>query len=455
MRFAMIVRTIPFALAGLLLLASASPAAAGVESLLQPASGSVLFVSKANGSNSNPGTREAPLANIDRAISRAAAGDTILVAEGVYNGTFDIGFLESDKPLRLYGGFAPDFSSRDPQAHPTRIQPDNASAAKSRKALLTFTRQIDGVVVDGFVFDMGQRNAYHAVEGKPAGVESGRLLLPPERSGGDNPTVTEPCLAIPSAAAGGDLLIQNNVFVNCAKFAIQAGLRSGNLRILDNVFVANRMAAIEAYGTCAGASGSGPGAAVSCGRVEIAGNVILFSWSRTKELKDMGYGVRVMTKLEYDIHDNLIGGNVLAGVDHSRFNPDRWLRLDRNTFFVNRKADVEYSPASNTTLDLRVEQLGDLEIASATGNRGEIPKGLAVDRAYLGGFLGAHYRETTDLDRNSPANQWRSALGLNLQGTMTSAVSMYGNRYPWQKALELLAATGGRNSGISRPGSSP
>ena len=77
MRFATITRTIPFVLAGLLLLASASLAAAGVESLLRPASGSVLFVSKANGSNSNPGTREAPLANLDRAISRAAAGDTM------------------------------------------------------------------------------------------------------------------------------------------------------------------------------------------------------------------------------------------------------------------------------------------------------------------------------------------------------------------------------------------
>lgn len=422
--------------------------AADLAALLEPASGSAVFVNKATGNNKNPGTRAEPLKNLDKAIAKAAAGDTILVAEGLYNGTFDIGYLESDKPLKLYGGFAADFSTRNPVAHPTLIQPDNASGAKSRKALLTFTKSIDGTVVDGFVFDMGLRNSYHASEGRPEGVESGRLLLPPEKSGSDNATVTEACLSIPSAAQGGDVLIQNNVFVNGAKFAIQAGLRSGTIRILNNVFVANRMAAVEVYGTCP--STGGPKANTRCGEAEIAHNTILFSWSRTKDFQDMGYGLRVMTKLGYDFHHNLIGGNVMAGVDHSRFNPDEWLKLDHNTFFVNKKADLEYSPASNTTLDLRADQFEDLEIASVEGNTSEIPKGLPVDPAYLEGFLAARYSEQTDLDRSSPANQWRSILGLNLQGTMTSSVSMYGNRYPWRKALELFGAVEGRGAQIVR-----
>jgi hypothetical protein len=29
---------------------------------------------------------------------------------------------------------------------------------------------------------------------------------------------------------------------------------------------------------------------------------------------------------------------------------------------------------------------------------------------------------------------------LNKQGKLTASVSMYGNRYPWQKALELFGA---------------
>jgi hypothetical protein len=157
----------------------------------------------------------------------------------------------------------------------------------------------------------------------------------------------------------------------------------------------------------------------------------------------MGYGIRVMTKVSYDIHHNIIGGNVMAGVDHSRFNKDEWIKLDHNVFFVNKKADLEYSPASNTTLDLWAEQFEDLEFASVEGNRGDIPETLPVDPAYLDGFLNARYSEETNLDRNSPANQWRAILGLNLQGTMSSSVSMYGNRYPVEKALELFGAVEG------------
>ena len=99
----------------------------------------------------------------------------ILVAEGTYSGTFDIGYLESDKPVKLYGGFSSDFSERDVVGHPTLFQPDNASGGKSRKPLLRFTRAVDGLVVDGFIFDMGERNSYDAAEGKPEGVATGML----------------------------------------------------------------------------------------------------------------------------------------------------------------------------------------------------------------------------------------------------------------------------------------
>jgi hypothetical protein len=251
-------------------------------------------------------------------------------------------------------------------------------------------------------------------------------------------TVTESCLSIPSAAKGGEILIQNNVFVNSAKFGIQAGLRTGTMKILNNIFIANRMAAIEVYGTCR--STGGPKSLSLCGEVEVAYNTILFSWSRTKEMLDMGYGIRVMTKLKYNIHHNLIGGNVLAGVDHSRFNKNEWVILDHNIFFANKMADLEYSPASNTKLNLRVEQFEDLEIAGCTNNKTQIPKTLAIDKAYLEGFLNSRYSEQADFNPDSPANQWREIMGLNKQGKLTSKVTMYGNRYNWKKALELFGA---------------
>ena len=85
-----------------------------------------------------------------------------------------------------------------------------------------------------------------------------------------------------------------------------------------------------------------------CGNVEIAHNTILFTWSRLKDLKDMGYGIRIMTKCDYNIHNNIIGGSVLGGVDNTRFNKDEWIKIDNNIFFVNKTSDVYYARASNT-----------------------------------------------------------------------------------------------------------
>jgi hypothetical protein len=252
----------------LVLFASSALAKVEVNKLCTPEKGKAIFVSQELGANNNPGTKDKPLKNIDKAITQALPGDTILVAEGVYSGTFGIGYLVSDKPLKLYGGFSKDFSERDVLKHPTLFQPDNASGSKARKPLLSFTKEIDGVVIDGFVFDMGERNSYSSQEGKPDGVETGMLLLPPQKEAGQNPTVTEPRMSIASAAAGGDILIRNNVFVNGANFAIQAGIRSGTFKVINNVFVSNRMAAIEIYGTCP--NKGGPKSLTLCGNVEIA-----------------------------------------------------------------------------------------------------------------------------------------------------------------------------------------
>ncbi len=427
----------------ILLLASAA-CNAMTEQAGVPSAGGDIYVSISSGNNSNPGTKEQPMKNIDKALAKASSGDRIHVAEGVYSGTFGIGYLETDKAVQLYGGYSKDFSKRDVLRHPTLFQPDNASGAKSRKALLRFTKDIDGAIVDGFIFDMGMRNAYHPQEGKPEGLETGRLLLPTERAVDQNSTVTEPIISIPSAANGGNVIIRNNVFLNGASFAIQAGIRSGGIKILNNVFVANRMAAIEVYGTCPNTGG--PKSMSNCGSAEIAYNTILFSWSRLKDMLDMGYGVRVMTKLSYDIHHNIIGGNILGGVDHTRFTPNDRVKVDNNIFFVNKKGDMQFSPASNTTLFIGAEEFGDVGLASASGNVNEIPKTLPVDKDYLAGYLSARYSEQTDLDRNSPANQWRSILGMNLVGTMQSSASMFANRYPWRKAAELFGAVSGQGA---------
>jgi hypothetical protein len=404
-------------------------------------SNQVLYVSIAKGSNRSDGSISSPLKNIDKAIAMAEKGAEIKVAGGNYFGTLNVGYIESDKPIRLYGSFDEDFTKQDIIQHPTLIQPDNASAKTSRKALMKFTKDVAGTIIDHVVFDSGERNAYSSNDGIVNGVEGGRLMLPTEKPADANSTVGEPLLQFVSATNGGDVTIQNCVFLNGASFALQAGHRSGKFTVKNNVFVANKMAAIEIYGTCA--STGGPNTLSLCGEVEISYNTILFTWSRLKDFIDMGYGVRIMTKCDYNIHNNIIGASILAAIDHTRFNKNEWVKVDNNIFFVNKDKDFHYSPASNTRIRMDVSDFDDLEIASISGNRNEIPAGLKVNKAYLEGYLGARYSEQVDYDPNSPANQWRAAMGMNKQGTITSSATMFANKYPWKDALNLFGNVSG------------
>ena len=399
-----------------------------------------FYVSQKIGSNSNDATKKAPLKNIEKALKKAKAGDKIYVAEGNYFGLRGKGYLESKNPVELYGGYSSDFSKRDISKYLTLIQPTNASAKKSRKALLAFTKSKKGskIVVEGFIFDMGMRNSYSKTKGKPKGLETGMLLLPPAKEKGEVPTVTEQCIRFKNPASSGDVLIQNNVFLNCAKFGIQGGHKQGDFKVLNNVFVANRMASIEIFGTGGRKGPKGP--TKFDGNVEIAYNTILFTWSRLKDFKDMGYGVRVMTKLSYNIHNNIFLGNLLTGVDNTRFNKNEWLKLDNNLFMLNKQGDLMYSEAGQGQLErVMIKDFGDLEFASVKGNTGKAQK-LPINQTYLTAFLNARYSEKADYDENSPANTYRAALGLNKQGKLTTKVSMFGNRYLVKDALKLFGA---------------
>jgi len=402
--------------------------------------GKDFYVSQKTGSNSNEATKASPLKNIEKALKKAKDGDKIYVAEGNYFGLRGKGYLESKVSVELYGGYSSDFSKRDVLKHLTLIQPTNESSKKGRKALLTFNKTKKGskIVIDGFIFDMGMKNSYSKTKGKPEGLETGMLLLPPAKEKGESPTVTEQCVRFKNPASSGDVLIQNNVFLNCAKFAIQGGHKQGDFKILNNVFVSNRMASIEVFGTGGKKGPKGP--TEFDGNVEIAYNTILFTWSRLKDFKDMGYGVRVMTKLSYNIHNNIFLGNVLTGVDHTRFNKNEWLKLDNNLFFMNKQADLMFSEPGQGALErVGVKDFGDLEFKSVKGNSGKAIK-LPINEAYLKGFLNARYSEKADYDENSPSNQYRAAMGMNKQGKLKTKVSMYGNRYPLKDALKLFGA---------------
>ena len=91
-------RLLPFFAAVLFIPSIAS--AADLSAITAPKSGKAIFVAE-KGKNKNAGTMDAPLKNIDKAIAKAKPGDTIVIAEGRYKGTFSVGLWELDKDLHI------------------------------------------------------------------------------------------------------------------------------------------------------------------------------------------------------------------------------------------------------------------------------------------------------------------------------------------------------------------
>ncbi len=240
--------------------------------------GADFFVAKERGDNQNPGTKAAPFKNIEAALKVAKSGDKIFVAQGNYFGLRDKGYLEIPQAVELFGGYSADFSKRDVEKYPTGIIPDRESGASGRKPLVSVVNVPAGAtfVLDGFILDRGAQNAYSPKDGVIEGL-GGRLLRATEKPTDGPSTVEEPLLCFTNkvnARIEGELIIRNCVFLN-GHFAIQGGFKNGSVKILNNIFAANKMAAIEVFGTGGKKGPKGP--IEKSGQVEIAHNTILFT----------------------------------------------------------------------------------------------------------------------------------------------------------------------------------
>ncbi|MBO7653809.1 MAG: DUF1565 domain-containing protein, partial [Kiritimatiellae bacterium] len=320
-----------------------------------------IYVSLENGKNKNAGTKEAPLKNLWKALANAEHGDTIHLTGGVYPGQMKCNWFKIDKAVSIIGGYAPDFSSRDPLKYQTLFQPLNENNDKKGTGLGIFTIEFDhtkpepqgiNMVFDGLIFDDGMAQSYHPTKGKPEGVETGMWLEPPAK--GNTPFASSKRYLVYSATANratGDITFKNCAFVNGGNIAVNLNWYKGKVTMVNNVFCNNLMI----------------GANVLCGNAqpavewEFANNTVLFTWSRTSELGDMGFGVRNNTGVTANIHDNIIGLNVLTGFDNTKGDAKKKkTNLDNNVFFLNRESDVQMTK-SPSIIKVRVDDFEDLE----------------------------------------------------------------------------------------------
>ena len=417
------------------------------------ASAADIYVSLSTGANKNAGTKEAPLKNLWKALEKAGVGDVIHVAEGRYPGKMKCNWFLMEKPVSIIGGYKADFSARDPLAFKTLLQPENENNSKKGKGLgiLTIALPQDKTApkgfkmkIDGLIFDDGFASSYHAEKGKPEGFDTGMWLKGPAKNPADK-CVSAERYSIYSATASrgeGDIEIKNCVFVNGSNIGVNINWYKGEVEIENCVFVNNRITAAEV--TCASAKRDV--------KFEFRHNTVLFTWSRLNDLADMGYGVRTNTKVESEVEDNIIGLNVMSGLDNTKGNPkDKKIKIDGNVFFLNRESDIQMT-ISPSIAKVRVDGFEDLEgtdgIESIEGNVDlKDPKVFEgrIDPKYLNAFMTMKYSETTKLDEGK-CNALRSVFGLPLQGTIKTQCDMYANRYPWEMALKLFGAIEGKGA---------
>ena len=422
-------------------------------------SGATLYVSATTGgsSRSADGSIEKPYKDLQVAMDKAEAGSLILVAEGNYLGTSDQGYLEMKVPVSIQGGYSTDFATRDVLKHRTTIQPTTeCNGLSGSRALLSLgdpnkPREFnvaDEIVIDGFIFDKGMSNGYHPNDGKPEGVETGMLVHAPT-DGVNNgvqrvKSVEQPLIYLSNGS--GNVSIYNCTFLNGTNYGIRGNWAGGNWKIQNNVFINNAFAAVEiASGMKSGEYGI---------NVDFGYNTVLFNWARTKDLGDMGYGYRFMTGVNTDVHHCIIGASTFAGLDRTRMDtPEnekkRETGSEDNFFFLNKKGDLTLPSQGGLYLTVWAKNFEDREELYKYERNNELDGALLkgkINEAYLAGFIAMTYSESSDYNPNSPANTFRSAMGMNQVGTMTIKVSMYANHYKLDDAVLLFGAVDGKGA---------
>ena len=443
---------------------ASSQSSSSQSSAAQKASGTVYYVSKQGASRGADGLSVATAKKDIQAVlniikEKGDDGAVIRVSEGNYLGATNAGYIEISNWVTLEGGWNESFTERDPLKYVTRIQPTQEQlGTNGSKGLITISGLDDvmakkpkgDLVIDGIMLDMGLENAYKPNDpsderfGCPSkAFETGRMedAVPPQ---------VEHAALKSQGWIAGNVTISNCLIANASMFGIQINTRCGEVEISNCVIISNRYSGVRITG------GDKTGEA---SHVNFHHNTVAFSWCRDKYMEDMGYGYEFMTSVNADVHHNLFVGNNYAAVarTHVLGGPDAAIEAKRvtnlydNYFFLNA-ADLQLpSKGGGKWTNVKctdIEDMVDEKTLPKAENNRELPAGDALinafDKDYLEAFANLKIiSQSQNFNANSASNMFRQATGQNMQGSETRRVSMYGNRYNFDKALQLFGAKAG------------
>ncbi len=331
-----------------------------------------VYVSKATGSNSNPGTKEEPKKLLWKVLSEGElqAGDHIYVAEGVYNGQKKLGVMPklTVGQVVIEGGWTTDFSARDPFAHLTII-----CAAPDKQGETREVFQYEGteaqITIDGFCIDRGPGCYYYSegeagankkIEGHVDNSPWGYRAINKKKSGSD-PSI--------ELLGKGAFTVRNNLIINSPWWGIYVKSADGELIIENNLVLGYRGRGIEAIAT---GGGGDP-------KWSIRNNTIAFGSSDEGRALSIdprdkkGYG-------KYVVERNVLAFGAQSGVMTKFGAKGDALTLNDNLFFlfVGGDAGDGGSPTCNS------DEFEDELDCNNEGNVHECPKFITkMEQAWL------------------------------------------------------------------------
>lgn len=289
------------------------------------------YVSEAGGGR--VASLERPARDLGNIAGDLVPGDVVCITGGTFRGRADSGADLITVPVEIYGGFSPDFGSRDPWgAHmtvftgmhnaqnfvtDTRLTIDTTAFA-TRLMAARGQETVHTVVVDGIVFDNGDRNYYAGGQGAriirmgtPSDTptpESGALTI---RTGITSTVIVRNVIALNTAptqgviaffpGAAAQVLVENNVAVNNtgAGFHLGTGIAASDPADYPSYTFRNNISVFNEKHDAFGSFG-GSGIILESGtKVDISGSIFAFNDN---------YGVDNAKRAD----DIVITGNMIA-----------------------------------------------------------------------------------------------------------------------------------------------
>lgn len=414
------------------------------------------YVSAARGKGKK-GTKEKPAKDLGNIVSKLKAGDTVHIAAGVYRGKGDSGADWITVPVAIVGGYADDFSKRDPWgAHRTVFSGDNKSKNYKVQPRLHIDltkyrgKEMPKIVVDGLVIDAGDQNRYKS-------DEQNEIVRAANPATGQNPTPSRGALVVSASKTGNfdkgahwEITIANNVILNSAptKGVLSVSAYKGSKVTIENNVVVNNTGSGIYVGSLW--ANSGPESPTFL----VKNNTVLFTWKYDgMSTSYSGVSLEVGDFTNVTAKNNVFAFADRIGVQKSGGQP---LLLANNIIVGNLSSDYYEARGDQKIALADIEDEAEYLHEDSGGNVATniaIPLDSSWSAAYGSRVLADRGKvEASIKATNSGANALRGMLGLNQRAADIAKVT--GDIWLNRMSIDSAIGTGAKKydgRGASKP----